>query len=62
MAMKRQKVKVVISDELKATIKKDSDCFVDGSRFVHGECAGRPKDNKCAACRLRKNYLGIPQD
>ena len=35
------------------------DCFVDGCHRVSGECAGIPLSNRCAACRHKKNYMGV---
>lgn len=46
----------------KAVVKgyKEEDCFVDGCAIaIHDKCEGIPMSNKCAACRLKKNYLGV---
>lgn len=37
----------------------EADCFVDGCLRVSGTCKGIPRSNKCAACRMKKNLLGV---
>ena len=34
-------------------------CYVPGCYRVSGTCQGIPKSNDCAACRLKKNLLGV---
>ncbi len=34
-------------------------CYVPGCYRVSGECKGIPLSNECAACRLKKNYMGV---
>lgn len=47
----------------KAVLKEKSaaeDCFVGGCAIaIHDKCPGIPMSNKCAACRCKKNYLGV---
>ncbi len=48
----------------KAVLKKGEitkvSCFVGGcSHAIHDKCAGIPKSNQCAACRCKKNYVGV---
>lgn len=55
---------VTTKERPKAFLKEKSgnttDCFVDGTAIaIHDKCKGIPKSNKCAACRLKKNYLGV---
>lgn len=53
---------MAIKEKPKATLRNkpyEEDCFVDGCERVPGTCEGIPKSNKCAACRLKKNLLGV---
>lgn len=43
--------------KVKVTTKED--CFIDGCYKAEGTCKGIPGSNRCAACRLRKNALGL---
>lgn len=47
----------------KAYLKEKSaaeDCFVGGCAIaIHDKCPGIPMSNKCAACRCKKNYMGV---
>lgn len=58
---------VTTKERPKAFLKNESvnneECFVDGTAIaIHDKCKGIPKSNKCAACRLKKNYLGVIAD
>lgn len=52
--MAAKKVKAVLKDA-----PKETDCFVDGCLKVPGKCEGIPLSNRCAACRMKKNYMGV---
>lgn len=40
--------------------QEEKDCFVGGcDTAVKDKCAGIPKSNRCAACRCKKNYIGV---
>ena len=56
MSATRNKVKAVLKNPL---VKED--CFVDGAKRASGECPGIPKSNRCAACRMKKNYLNVTE-
>lgn len=56
MGIDKKKVVAVAPVEAK---KEERDCFVDGCLRAEGECPGVPQSNRCAACRLKKNYLKV---
>ena len=56
MSATRNKVKAVLKNP-----PVNEDCFVDGAKRASGECPGIPKSNRCAACRMKKNYLNVTE-